>query len=281
MGLEVHDPIRVLLTICAALSFFPQIQQIRSQRSSAGIAIFYLLFNLISATEHFAIFFFVLVNLDHSHGTKSLDHLINSPPTAGDWLNLCQVTVVWIMFLILTCFVVYYALSHPSLIKDVTVIIYTVFLIISVVPEFLDAVTPVFRNEAREYVVMFFGLVHLKFIHPATTILSALSVFWQAYQIVRGPLGVLSVSGLAAQAMMFAVVGLSWFGHINFGSGPLPLSGWYGLYGWPIVDDLIFAGVQVALLLLVLYKKRAAARNPPMDESGEAGVPLLEQHQSI
>jgi uncharacterized protein with PQ loop repeat len=44
------------------LSFVPQLHRTSSRKSSSGISVYYTLFNLISATEQFALAFFLVVN---------------------------------------------------------------------------------------------------------------------------------------------------------------------------------------------------------------------------
>lgn len=61
-----------------------------------GISLGYLLLNLISATEQFTIGFFILVN--HKGGT---DLFVETPVTTGDWLNLTQLTLIWVLHLLL------------------------------------------------------------------------------------------------------------------------------------------------------------------------------------
>lgn len=56
-----------------------------------GISLGYLLLNLISATEQFTIGFYILVNF-----TGGTDIFVETPLTTGDWLNLAQLTLVWV-----------------------------------------------------------------------------------------------------------------------------------------------------------------------------------------
>jgi hypothetical protein len=75
----------------------PQLQCLWFRRDSSGVALFYLLFNLISATEQFAITFFYIVN-----DIEPVDVFVNNrPPNTGDWLNLLQVALVWVLWLVL------------------------------------------------------------------------------------------------------------------------------------------------------------------------------------
>jgi hypothetical protein len=53
-----------------------------------------LLFNLISATEQFALAFFFIVNY-----TEDSDFFVHHPRNAGDWINLVQMSVVAVLWL--------------------------------------------------------------------------------------------------------------------------------------------------------------------------------------
>lgn len=103
--------LRVCVSLCVALfqadtqqhsaclsflSFLPQLQHIWLRKDCSGISLYYVLFNLISATEQFTLTFFIQVN-----DTEGADFFVGRPSNAGDWLNLCQVTVVWVLFLAL------------------------------------------------------------------------------------------------------------------------------------------------------------------------------------
>jgi hypothetical protein len=66
------------------------------RRDSSGISLYYVLFNLISATELFTISFFFLIN-----NVEESDVFVNRPPNAGDWLNLAQLALVWVLWLLM------------------------------------------------------------------------------------------------------------------------------------------------------------------------------------
>jgi uncharacterized protein with PQ loop repeat len=83
-----------LLLIASAISFIPQLHRTISKRESTGISTFYLLFNLISATEQFALAFFFIVNY-----TEDSDFFVHHPKNAGDWINLVQMSVVAVLWL--------------------------------------------------------------------------------------------------------------------------------------------------------------------------------------
>jgi hypothetical protein len=84
-----------VLVILSFISFLPQLRLLWLKRDSSGISIYYVLFNLISATELATMSFFFLVN-----NTEGSDVFVNQPPNAGDWLNFAQLAVVCVLWLI-------------------------------------------------------------------------------------------------------------------------------------------------------------------------------------
>lgn len=66
------------------------------KKDSTDISLYYILFNLISATEQFTLGFYYVVS--HSQDTG---FFVSDPRNTGDWLNLAQLTVVWLMSLVL------------------------------------------------------------------------------------------------------------------------------------------------------------------------------------
>lgn len=87
---------RSVLLILTLFPFLPQLYRIFSRKDSSGISAYYVFFNLISATEQFTIAFFLNMN---TH--KRCDFFVHDPATAGDWINLAQLGLVWILWLML------------------------------------------------------------------------------------------------------------------------------------------------------------------------------------
>jgi len=87
--------IRILLA-ASLLAFALQLTRTVSRRNSTGISTLYVLFNLISTTEQFALAFFYIVN-----HFEDPDFFVHSPVNAGDWINLVQTNVVFILWLTL------------------------------------------------------------------------------------------------------------------------------------------------------------------------------------
>jgi hypothetical protein len=77
-----------------AFSFYPWIQCLWIRKDSSGISAYYVLFNLVAATEQFTIIFFLLVN-----DTVGGNLIVHTPPTTGDWINLIQMSLFWILLL--------------------------------------------------------------------------------------------------------------------------------------------------------------------------------------
>lgn len=84
-----------VLSILSVLSFTPQLRRIFTSKDSTGISHYYVLFNLVSATEQFM---FGLIYIVESNQPGNF---IDEPRSLGDWLNLVQFAVVWLMFLLL------------------------------------------------------------------------------------------------------------------------------------------------------------------------------------
>jgi uncharacterized protein with PQ loop repeat len=75
------------------VSFLPQFHLICARKNTSGIALSYVLFNLIAATEQFAVNFGYIALISPRAGVFAHD-----PTTVGDWLNLAQTTLVWLLF---------------------------------------------------------------------------------------------------------------------------------------------------------------------------------------
>ena len=80
-----------ILLLLSLFSFLPQCRLILSRGTSSGISLYYVLFNLIVATEQFAIGLHL-----HVDNVEIDDAIIQSPPSVGDWLNLAQFASVWL-----------------------------------------------------------------------------------------------------------------------------------------------------------------------------------------
>lgn len=81
-----------VLLIFTFASFLPQIRQLWLRRDSSGISLYYVLFNLMVATQILTIDLAVLMGVEES------DVFVTKPISAGDWLNLAQFGVVWALW---------------------------------------------------------------------------------------------------------------------------------------------------------------------------------------
>ena len=88
------SPPRILLII-SFVSFLPQLHLLWARKDASGISLYYVLYNLISATEQLTIAFTIMVNM-----TDGADAFVHKPRSAGDWLNLSHMIVVWLLFLL-------------------------------------------------------------------------------------------------------------------------------------------------------------------------------------
>lgn len=82
-----------LLLGLSIISFLPQLQLLWTTKNSSGLSLCYLLFNLICATEQFLLAF-----LYNNNPEAEPNMFVESPGSLGDWLNLIQITVIWILF---------------------------------------------------------------------------------------------------------------------------------------------------------------------------------------
>ena len=107
-------------------------------------------------------------------------------------------------------------------------------------------------------------------IYPILTVLSFVGIYCQARETLIIPFpSALSLSGLAAQAVVFTLISVMWIWALPF---PYEMvheefswhvfSLWYGIAGWNIIDSFVFAIGQALLLVLGLH----------CSSSSEAGV---------
>lgn len=94
VGLTWPRPFYRILLVLSFASFLPQLQLVWLRRDSSGISLYYVLFNLVVATELFTIDLAILTSAEGG------DIFVHSPATTGDWLNLAQFGTVWAMWIL-------------------------------------------------------------------------------------------------------------------------------------------------------------------------------------
>ncbi|KAL2861650.1 hypothetical protein BJX68DRAFT_223006 [Aspergillus pseudodeflectus] len=256
---EVPNSVRVILIALTAISFLPQLYRLDVKKNSLGISPSYVLCNLIVATEQFAILFYLLVSVPEAGG----DMLVHEPRTAGDWLNFAQLATTWVLFLTLFILTITYRPAHRE--KRDHVIIYILYLLITLVPLFLDFIglTPYFatpewpETDLRENWAFIHGLF-LNTLMPAFAFLALFPQMAQIWKHVGDTEGYpgLSVLGLAIQAWVFVALAVSWAWRISYsdgdyGKGEIP---WFWSYGWPVVETGMIAAVQAFLVLVAWWR---------------------------
>ncbi|OOQ83240.1 hypothetical protein PEBR_36119 [Penicillium brasilianum] len=103
-------------------------------------------------------------------------------------------------------------------------------------------------------------------IYPILTILGFMGIYHQAREILTTPFpNALSLSGLAAQALAFTLVSVTLIWALPFpyekSDGVFnwrSFSVWYGVIGWIIVDNFVFALGQAVLLALGLHRSSSS-----------------------
>ncbi|KAK1673565.1 hypothetical protein BDP55DRAFT_219476 [Colletotrichum godetiae] len=170
---------RVLLGILSFTSFTPQYHRLREQGHCNGLSPYYVLFDLLCATEQLTIGLFLNVN---NAGVLRPDAFVNTPVTAGDWLNLGQLVVVWLCtFYLFILSIRYSSGTHDTRIhKQAISTIFAIFLFFSIVPVLTDASLPASRSESRRWAQDIFVLVHYNLLVPLSTAFNILSVITQS-----------------------------------------------------------------------------------------------------
>lgn len=265
-----------ILLFLTAFSIYPWIQCLWIRKDSSGISAYYILFNLVAATEQFTIIFCFLVN-----NTVGGDLIVHTPPTTGDWINFMQMSLLWILlltvyvrvqprrcqllFLINLCSFVltlHYLPRDDLVHKGTALVIFIAFLLVSVIPELIDVIVggPYDTNPDREFLLVWFGIPHITFINPVVTLSIIASFIIQIRRSLREKSLCLSVRILATQAVVFACLGASWFFRVLWPSSRIPaffdspFMEWYRQIGWPAVDHLIFSLGQ-AILCYITWRR--------------------------
>ncbi|KNG81822.1 hypothetical protein ANOM_010266 [Aspergillus nomiae NRRL 13137] len=247
--------LRIILLISSVASFLPQLQRIWYTKQFTGLSLSYVLCNLMSATEQFTLLFFLLVNK-----TEDADVI---QKTTGDWINLAQLAAL----LISTTFslgLYYPSDQHSRERKISSSIMYTMLLLVSIVPVVADAIDYYLLSAGedaayRDFGLDIFGGYHFGYIHPAMTLVGIYAWFPQNHELrSRAQLHSLSQTGLAVQAVIFAFVAISWTMRMNLYDSNLPdlpfwatIPEWFIYVWWAAVDNILFALVQTSLYLKI------------------------------
>ncbi|GCB22919.1 hypothetical protein AAWM_05804 [Aspergillus awamori] len=261
--------LRVVLLGLDITVFLPQIWRIWSQKTSTGLSLLYIFFILLSATERFTNAFFGAVNWTIA-GANAPGFFVHDPRTIGDWLNLVQLGVDWVLLLLLFILCLTYPPPYyrsQAHTRILSAILYTTFALISIIPLFIDALFPSIFHEPGErqpdFGVAIFAGFHLFFLNTICTLLSICSIIPQAIQLSSLSLdsGVVRVRDLVVQAVVLTMLAVSWVFRVSLPSGvdvltPLRSIAWYVRVGWPAGGTGVFAIVQGGLAVLGMMGRR-------------------------
>lgn len=227
--------------------------------------------------------FFFLVN-----DTVGGSLIVHTPPTTGDWINLIQMSLFWILLLtvyvqVLPCrcwllllidlcrfaLTLHYLPRDDLVHKRIALVIFIAFLLVSVIPELIDVVAggPYDKNPDREFLLVWFCIPHITFINPVGTFSIIASFIIQIRRCLREESLCLNVRTLATQAVVFALLGASWFFRVLWPSSPIPaffdfpLVEWYRQIGWPAVDYLAFSIGQAVLCYITWRRTTGITRS--------------------
>ncbi|KAI1116146.1 hypothetical protein F5Y14DRAFT_449324 [Nemania sp. NC0429] len=274
---SLPDWLRIILAVLSCASFVPQLYVLVIRRgNTSGISLTYVLLNLIVATELFAISFFYTVNK-----VQRYDLFVHKPPNAGDWINLANFAVIWVLWLVifLICLVPF-GRENPWLATVAVVMVYAFVLWISLVPLVDDAFFHRYPNEPSDdwrWVDIMYHHVHALIITPVTTLLALPAFLVQARAILARPpgsgTGALSLQGLALQAVVFAVLAATWLPGRLVYPEPTGSIAWCWFLGLVPVDHALFA-LEQALLVAVAGWHRRRERSDEIGVSDET-QPLI------
>ncbi|TDZ38819.1 hypothetical protein C8035_v006617 [Colletotrichum spinosum] len=260
--------VRLALSIAAILSYLPQYHCIQEQGHSNGLSLYYVLFGLLSATEHLTLG--LLLNITEPRSGA----FVETPATVGDWINLVQLGVVWLCALILFILSIRRSSATFSYCTTVTAIFVAVFSV-SVVPVIAFAVTPKTPVFDHQRILDVFMYTHYLVFLPSTSILIPAAIIPQAREVLRRQYTqrALSLPCLASQAVVFAFLAISWMIRVNYPPYSPSWEEWYRLVGWPVVNDALSSFSQGVLLLIAVrhtenVEFEHAERRPLLHVSG-------------
>jgi len=164
--------------------------------------------------------------------------------------------------------------------RFLVVVIYLSFLFISVVPIFIHAATADPRHIYDDWALDLFIGIHYACVNPIVTILGLFAVYAQARAITARPRGsghgALSLTGLAMQAVVFALLAPLWLGRLvykweepgpGFPAWLVSVIYWFLFGGFVPFDHGVFAISQAALVGLAMRHRRL--RSPPETPAGD------------
>ncbi|KAE8354555.1 hypothetical protein BDV28DRAFT_164120 [Aspergillus coremiiformis] len=193
MGQILVLPFSVIILALTWASFVPQIQYVWQTKDTRGISSAYLLFNLLCITQHV---FFHSLDVANIWALSKLD----PPPVSVsplDWLNIAQLSGVWILSNIFFALCLYYSHLHPPTNHRLRILlilsIYAFFLLFTLVPLILDLTTDVFCPPSHPHncllperdIVPFLRGVQCFYLLPVTTVILPILGFYKQAQLQR------------------------------------------------------------------------------------------------
>ncbi|KAL2807694.1 hypothetical protein BJX63DRAFT_411386 [Aspergillus granulosus] len=245
--------LRIILSLLTIASFIPQFHLIWSRKSANGISLLYVLYNLISATEQFALNFGFVVLAEAADDAV----FVHNPPTVGDWLNFAQTIVFMSQFLVYFALALWFP-SKGSTPPQKRLILgtYVVYLVIAIVPLLVCAIVNSLKDDQsawHELPMVLTFTPHTMYLNYVATVAAMLGTYYEILVLEKkqpetqpvssiaedhsaaslptreegddtlnssSPNGSLSLLGLAVQYVLFIVLAVSWIFRVSF--PPLP-----------------------------------------------------------
>ncbi|CAG9989548.1 unnamed protein product [Clonostachys byssicola] len=272
---DVPNWARVILLIAIWTSFGPQLHRLKRKRESSGISLWYILFNLLNATEQFAFSVFFSVNDENGLFT-------HKSQTTGDWINLVQFAGVFVLWFTISGLSLRLPSDDTRRWPKITSSTLFGVAVAAVVPLFVPRPNsePGEGSSAHD-VASLFSFIHSRFLFPIITLLSLGSLIPQVRTTrSRQHRGALSLSGLAVQGVLFLIDAFAWVGRLEFPwdefdgseSSWKALLDWYQGVGWVPVNNGLSALVKMLILSLTI--RHWWRRDRREERSGET-EPLL------
>ncbi|CAJ2511875.1 Uu.00g075000.m01.CDS01 [Anthostomella pinea] len=249
---------RIILLVLTIVSFLPQYYRIIKRADCSGISLTYALLNAAAFTEQIAIALF---------GVLRFDSDLYRPPGVNGWVDFAQCALACVCSLGIFAAVLNLQPERRGA-RAASFVIYVVYVVIFVGPVILLATAgPWKADEGMKGGDILVGLVHgihTVFVDPILTILGLGAAVWaQALETSRrsSSPGALSVPGLGAQAVAFALLAICWpwrFDHGN--SSGRDVLYWYRFFGWTYIHNALYA-VGQAVLWWVAARRAAIGAN--------------------
>ncbi|KAL3477056.1 hypothetical protein BJX99DRAFT_226650 [Aspergillus californicus] len=272
----VPDWLRIILSLLTIASFIPQFHLIWSRKSANGISLLYVLYNLISATEQFALNFGFVVLIEPADDAV----FVHNPPSVGDWLNFAQTIVFMSQFLVYFALALWFP-SNRSTPPQKRLILgtYVIYLVTAIVPLLVCAIINSINDDQsawHEFPTVITFTPHTTCLNYVATVAAMFGTYYEIRVLEEkqpepqpvsstaddhsaaslpareeeeeegddtltssSPNGSLSLLGLAVQCVLFIILAVSWIFRVSFPPLPDGVHWWSSSYVLEVWYELV------------------------------------------